>query len=95
MSDTVYRKDVNKTICDFFDGMLETDTFEVKDILNEIDNLPSATPEREKGEWLFVHPLQTSDMGAYMCSQCKKGDFDIEPSSYKFCPYCGAEMKGE
>ena len=60
--------------------------------LGSLDMLPSVTPEQKKREWIFVHPLQDNDIGAYMCSVCKHGDFDIKPSSYNFCPYCGAKM---
>lgn len=48
---------------------------------------------RPKGEWVLIHPLQENDEGAYMCSVCHTGDWCISPR-FKFCPYCGADMKG-
>lgn len=54
--------------------------------------LPSA---QKKGHWIFVHPLQEDDPGAYMCSECKVGNWEIDPESYFFCPYCGADMRKE
>lgn len=49
--------------------------------------------ERPQGEWIFVNPLQADDGGAYMCSNCKTGDYGVE--RYKYCPFCGAEMRGK
>ena len=57
--------------------------------------LPSAQPEREKGEWIPVHPLQSDDCGAYMCSKCKTRMWEIRPSVYHYCPNCGADMRGK
>ena len=47
--------------------------------------------EKVKGKWLFVHPLQNDDPGAYICSICQYGNWDIKPTD-KECPHCGAEM---
>jgi len=51
-----------------------------------------AQPEPQEGEWIPVHPLQGNDPGAYMCSKCKTGMWGIRPSSYHYCPNCGAKM---
>ena len=48
-------------------------------------------PKRKTGRWIFVHPLQDNDSGAYMCSVCKTGDFEIKPTD-KYCKFCGAKM---
>ena len=58
-------------------------------------NLPSVQPKRKKGHWVFVHPLQKNDNGAYICSECKVGNWEIDPKSYFFCPNCGADLRGE
>lgn len=50
-------------------------------------------PERKTGIWIHVHPLQSDDHGAYMCSECRTGNWEIDPESYFFCPYCGADMR--
>lgn len=65
----------------------------VNDWEDYIDNAPTVE-ERPKGKWMFVHPLQANDDGAYMCSYCKTGSFGIE-NTYNFCPYCGADMRGD
>lgn len=55
--------------------------------------LPSAQPEQKIGYWIPVHPLQTDDEGAYLCSNCNTGDWDIK-STDKYCKFCGAKMLG-
>lgn len=54
-----------------------------------------AQPEPQEGEWIPVHPLQGDDPGAYMCSKCKTGMWEIRPSAYHYCPNCGTHMRGE
>ena len=60
-----------------------------------IRDMPSVQPEPHEGHWIPVHPIQSDDPGAYMCSKCKTGMWEIRPSAYHFCPNCGARMKGE
>ena len=48
-------------------------------------------PERKKGKWIFIHPLQADDEGAYICSNCHRGDWDIKPTD-KYCKFCGMAM---
>ena len=52
--------------------------------------LPPAEP-RKKGKWIFIHPLQADDEGAYICSNCHRGDWDIKPTD-KYCKFCGMAM---
>lgn len=47
-----------------------------------------------KGHWISIHPLQDNDSGAYMCSVCNTGDWDIKPTD-KYCKFCGAKMGDE
>ena len=63
------------------------------DDVDAIKALPSAQPERMNGRW-----MRKND-GVY-CSACYKGwDFmtgvpaEVE-TEYKFCPNCGADMRG-
>ena len=49
-----------------------------------LDELPSVQPERPKGEWI-------EDGLEVRCSVCGEIHFDYE----KFCPNCGADMRGE
>lgn len=68
---------------------------EIREIKRELEKLPSVQPERPKGHWIFVHPLQENDSGAYMCSECRTGDWDIVPVKDKYCKFCRADMRGE
>lgn len=72
-----------------------------KIIQNDIDalmQLPSAQPERKKGKWID-EPIYKQTMdgktwdGFTYCSECQ----EMHEYGYrsKFCPNCGAEMKGE
>lgn len=64
------------------------------DIIGADDNgmCTSYEPDRPHGEWIFVHPLQEDDCGAYMCSVCKTGDFNLRGDE-NFCPNCDADMR--
>ena len=55
-----------------------------------LENLPSAETQK-KGKWIFIHPLQADDEGAYICSNCHRGDWDIKPTD-KYCKFCGMAM---
>lgn len=60
-------------------------------ILSEVTGeLPSAQPKREKGKWI------ADNHDFWVCSNCK---FPSEAHGanilYKFCPNCGADMRGE
>ena len=62
--------------------------------LRKLCTLPSVTPQRPKGHWIPIHPLQEDDEGAYMCSCCRVGDWGIDPKVDKCCFNCGADMRG-
>lgn len=52
-----------------------------------LENLPSAQPERNKGEWI---PIMRSDvLDGYLCSVCGRWS----GFKYKFCGNCGADMR--
>lgn len=59
-----------------------------------IDEQPTIQLEPQEGHWIPVHPIQSDDPGAYMCSKCKTGMWEIRPSAYHYCPHCGAKMDG-
>ena len=80
---------------------------EINTILNE---LPSLTPIRLKGHWIWeldetpstpISPYELNYAG-WVCSCCHEFPDDIcewdnpdEPPTYKFCPNCGAEIESE
>lgn len=66
----------------------------VEDILN----MPPATPTRKKGKWVTKFHGFPPEPSTF-CSECGfDRDYNIRPRYYhkiKFCPICGAEMEGE
>ena len=56
-------------------------------IMGDIEQLPSAEPERKTGRWTIedVH----SATYKYCCSECKAH----HRARYDFCPTCGAKME--
>lgn len=51
--------------------------------------------ERKTGKWVLAHPLQENDGGAYVCSCCKSGSYEVIPKTWKACPWCTALMEGD
>ena len=66
-----------------------------KDVVDMLKRVPSAQPERIKGRW----ERKESDLSWwYECSECGESPlFDPYENEVltRFCPWCGAEMKGE
>lgn len=46
---------------------------------------------RLHGKWILVDPLGDGHK-AFMCSNCKGGDYYFEPSM-AFCPLCGSDNR--
>ena len=62
--------------------------------VNVLKALPSAQPERKKGEWIVLYDEDSPQDGIWKCSACdyiRLAD-DITPMNY--CPNCGADMRG-
>lgn len=60
-----------------------------------LDELPPVEPKREQGKWI-------RQSWGYECNKCHEfidGGWDSETDSMKpfakFCPHCGADMRGE
>ena len=69
-----------------------------------IKRMPSAQPERKKGEWLEIEVMPAYDImgvrtwaSVMKCDTCGFETFAIEGhmAQYHFCPSCGARMDGE
>ena len=63
-----------------------------KEIRIALRSMPSAQPERKKGEWIDI---MVGEMPAQACNQCNT----FYPLSYtggghRYCPNCGARMYG-
>lgn len=72
--------------------------YEIADMIEDaIDSCESVEPERKPGKWEWDRRA-----GEYVCSECgcnpiyERTTPDCsEIDKYKFCRWCGAEMKGE
>lgn len=71
---------------------------EVDDVKAELEEAPTAEPERKKGRW-----IKHEDRPCWYCSECNEdnyyayvwsGDTGIYVFQDNFCPHCGAEMTG-
>ena len=114
MSDLIKREDVEKairSICDLCGekkknngvmcGACNLDSF-----IREYEDIPSAEPERKKGEWIEISWSEPDPNGcctsyaiqSAKCSIC--GKYHTTPYLYRldyfpYCPNCGAEMRGD
>jgi hypothetical protein len=64
----------------------------------EIDSLPSVTPTRKKGKWIYNEKESDLDYYVYNCSICRRQiNFLYDSRQIKNYPYChcGAEMESE
>lgn len=98
--DVIYRQAAIKAVsslCDDCDsdycGSCRVNYPGEKDVVKALKDLPSAQPKHKKGRWL---PDNRPGGGFWVCSECK---FPSEAFAanvlYKFCPNCGADMRGE
>jgi hypothetical protein len=78
--------------------------------MTELMMLPSAQPERKKGEWIPVDSYSAfggdytawmahgNPVAFYYCSECEEQAYageDGESLLTAYCPNCGADMRGE
>ena len=57
-------------------------------LIADIKHLPSVTPQRPKGEWIYKTRIKGNPY-IYECSVCNECHRD----KFKYCPNCGAEMR--
>ena len=58
-----------------------------------IAGLPSAQPERKKGQWIN-HEIDKDFAKCSECGSCWEWGF-VKNCNMSFCPNCGAYMRGE
>ena len=76
-------------------------TVTIRDVLDSVCDvytvLPSAQPERKTGRWIKHGIGHENVPWGFDCSEC--GEWFVIDSKYidryKFCPNCGADMRGE
>ena len=94
MDDLISRQAVSSWLKQYGQDVLHGKyKFSLMYIWKNLMDLPPAEPEHKKGRWI---PDNRPDGGFWVCSECK---FPSEAFAadvlYKFCPNCGAKMKGE
>ena len=106
MSDLISRQEA----IDYFVtniGVVDEDGFSVDDYdelmkvwTERFSGIPSAEPERKTGKWVdrAVYYLAKCEYQTAKCSVC--GMYLTTPymyyfDEYRFCPNCGADMRGE
>ena len=84
-----------------FVNSLDMPRDDYKGIMEYINELPSAQPERKKGKWIKIPEFLGDDVSGFVdnhfsCSECKK-EAEINPWGFyvlsDFCPNCGADMR--
>ena len=99
MSDLIRREDVMLRVREFIGNK----SYDELMLVNDLNALPSADPEREKGKWIEIswsEPDPNVCCTSYAiqsakCSIC--GKYHSTPYLYSldyfpYCPNCGAEM---
>ena len=64
----------------------------------QLEFIPAAQPERKKGKWNFIgdNMFECTYCGVVYTTQQLNGlrNYDVDPYAPKFCPNCGADMRG-
>ena len=68
-----------------------------KKVIEYLEQLPSAQPERKKGRWIdAVLPNDSGGLQVQVCDQCNTFfPLAYTGGGHNFCPNCGADMRGE
>ena len=90
----IYRQDALDALDEIESEVADGDGFQYEKWRKYFTELPSAQPERKKGEWI------SKGYGEYRCSSCRNiVDLDEEIlmsiKMFDYCPVCGADMRGE
>lgn len=66
-----------------------------EEIVSEITSVENKGEDRPKGHWIYPsYPNNYPYMWKSICSNCNTG-FPTINKDYKYCPNCGADMRGE
>ena len=64
----------------------------MQESIDSIRALPNVQPERAKGNWVPIDEEPHEDFECNRCGNVMCAVYDID--DYKFCPECGADMRG-
>lgn len=62
-----------------------------KQILYDIEQMPSVKPQRPQGKWIEQNDTSKHHFGWYYCSNC--GAYLMSADGANYCSCCGAEME--
>ena len=103
-SDLIYRQDALEALrtcyeterIDYTNG---NEYINYEQAVHEVEQLSSAQPERPKGNWVEIGDEPYDEWECDVCGFVIDGSGCIDPEEYrdvyKFCPNCGADMRGE
>ena len=60
----------------------------IESAIKDIEQLPSAQPERKTGKWIYNSPVTMK------CNQCGLVIKDWDWHRFKYCPNCCSDMRG-
>jgi hypothetical protein len=93
--DCISRQAVQDLINTWLTDYLTEETREALEVINgKVGDMPSVQPTRPKGKWIPYYDRWgdvITIVSHFKCSVCGEYDYDKD----KFCPNCGADMRGE
>ena len=82
-------------------GTITMPKFVCDEIVKILDKFSSVTPSRRKGHWIEVaqysdgkHKIECSECGNHIFDRGHANSHNVK-EKYKFCPNCGADMRGD
>lgn len=67
---------------------------ELKMLLDKIKKAPSVNPQPKTGHWIYSYDVNTGEITWSKCSKCGNEERGCAQRR-KYCPECGARMRGE
>lgn len=89
--DAVSRAKIKNKAIQLWNGGGDED-YKFNTLIDYITELPSVTSTSKKGKWVR-HYCNNGDLHHITCSNCHTWHENF--SEYRYCPYCGADMRGE
>lgn len=89
MSDLISRKAAIDALGKRFDDIPMRQTKEILSLRRDLRKLPSAQPMRKTGKWIYNSPVTMK------CDQCEYVVRDWFVKQFRYCPSCGADMRGD
>lgn len=96
MKEMIYKEDALNIIRSFISSMRPDATGLITDIYDAVLHMPSAQPKT--GKWMTDNPSDPYESDYCKCSVCGYINCTVEVlafDGYKYCPNCGADMRGD